>query len=607
MLTTQERQIAEAGKAQGLSREEILEGISKYRAETKNYGPVPPVAEPDFRSRGAKIMDAGKGFIKDAAGDFEDIGEDAIEQFGKAGENINNVVEDKEKGLTDKILGVGSEAFRRGGRFIGSTYLNLAKMVLPQSWEDKIKVAAQGTAEEVKKNHQEFMEENKDDPAVQRFQAVIEKYKTDPDFKQQVDNASGFIEGLGEIVGAKKITPGVDVVDAVKNVRKLEPEFDVPYFKEIEKAVSGGIDNLRKSKTSKIDEISPDGDSGPMKKMTQKIIDKAVETGQKTVQKYQDLKEGVTERIGQNLDRQALDDNRAKTPDEVESNIGQMYINAVSPGVKGKKQTVEGFNDNRNMAVKGVGNITKNKKDLKFRDLETNEFIEGELPTNLWEFGSAITNRKTEVYRQVLESIGEAADQPVDANRIVDAMEEIVEDPIYAGFPQIQSRAKAALNQYMMNDYTPMQIERLIQLENDRLQAFYRGNGTQADAVVSAIIVNNLRDLLDEAVEAAGGEAVRDLKKEYGALKSIERDVVHRGIHNAQARKAGLIDMANIRTIGDFAQGMSGDLSALQRSAAQIAGQGFIKALNDRDAMIRRMFLVADQLYSNAEPVPLQK
>jgi len=653
MLNAQEKKIVEAGMAQGMSKEDIMKGIDNYRSSVRLNGPSAPVdTTKDFSSPLSKVA-------KETMSDFEDIGKDALNQFSQAGTNIVNKVTDPNKTVPEKIVGATSEAFRRGGRFIGSTYLNLAKMLLPQSWEDKIKEIGVGEVEKVKEYNKKYLEENKDTPGVQKFNEVVEKYKTDPNFKEAVDNAGGFVEGLGEILGTNKISPKTDVIDAVKNVRKLEPEFDVPYFQEAESTVSDAISKLKsyvpdrnkpkdvnvpseeidpslevKDKfrtelinnisvnvtnktdqeaiTTRLDKLIEQGEfqkaadeakkasetAGGQTPLSQKVIDSAVNLGQKTAQKYRDITEGVTDRISQNLDRQALSENATLEVPKVEANIGEMYINAVSPGVKGKKQTVEGFNASTQQAVNAIKSITKNKKDLKFRDIETNEFIEGQLPTNLWEFGGAITHRKASVYQKVLESIGEAADKPVNTERIINAMEDIVNDPVYAGFPQIQKRAKNTLSQYMMQDYTPGQIERLIQLENDRLQAFYRGNGTQADAIVSAIVVNNLRDLLDEAVEQAGGEAVRDLKKEYGALKSIERDVVHRGIHNAQARKAGMVDMASIRNIGDFAQGMSGDLSALKRTGAEIAGQSFITALNDRDALIKRMFLVSDQAYS---------
>jgi len=332
-------------------------------------------------------------------------------------------------------------------------------------------------------------------------------------------------------------------------------------------------------------------------RITQKTIDSALLAGQKAASTYRSAVEGSTARITANLDRQALKETASMPRADVEQRIADNYVNAVSPGVKGKKTNLSSLVANKKSAVSAVKNIVLNKADLEFRDVETNKIIKGELPTNLWEFGGAIQNQKQQVYAKISEKIG-AADGPVDTSRISDAMEEITMDDVYRSIPQVQKRAQEVIEQYNFAEYTLADIERIIQIENDRLQAFYRGSGTQADAVVSAMVANHLRDILDETIESATGEGVKALKKQYGDLAAIERDVVHRALHNAQAREAGLVDMFGIRTIGDVASGIAGDLNALKNSAAQIAGEGFIKALNDRDALINRMFLIADQTYS---------
>jgi len=277
-----------------------------------------------------------------------------------------------------------------------------------------------------------------------------------------------------------------------------------------------------------------------------------------------------------------------------------MYVNAVSPGVKGKKKTLDGIVKNKKQAVSSVRDITLNKDQIEFRDIETNELVKGELPTNLWEFGSSVSTRKSQVYQQVINLV-EGTDGVTDTARIIEEMDKIIKDPVYNRMPEIQNKAKQVRDVYANNQYNASDIERLIQIENDGLQAFYRGGGTQADSVVNAIVANNLRDILDETVEQAQGEGVKALKAQYGALKSIETDVVHRALHNSQARDAGLVDMFGIRTIGDLSRGAMGDVGALRQGAGQILGEGFIKALNDRDAMIHRMFMVAEQTYKKGD------
>ena len=363
-------------------------------------------------------------------------------------------------------------------------------------------------------------------------------------------------------------------------------------------------DDLRKMFEQETpDTVTPDpGIVGKAKEKAGQAVDRTLESavglGHKAMMKYQQVSEGATQRITQNLDRKALKANAVLPPKQVDKNIGDMYVNAVSPGVKGKKKTLEGITQNKQKAVEVVKDIAENRKDLSFKDVETDTLIKGELPTNLWELGSAVGDRKSTIYKKVLDSIGKAKDEPVNTKRISDAMLEIVNDPVYANETAIINRAEQIFDKFSGNKYKPDQIEDLIKLENDRLGAFYRGNGTQADAVVSAIVANNLRDLLDETVEKAGGEAVGALKRQYGAYKAVEYDIVHRAIHNSQARKSGLVNMFGIKTVGDLTRGLAGDVGALKQGAGQIVGESFISALNDRDALINRMFLVADQTYN---------
>ena len=671
MLTEQEKQIIEAGKTAGKSKQEIVGALAKYRGQN-GVAPTPPKSE-----------EVRKGFLKETGEDFLKIGEDALDEFGQAGKNINKINQDsvgKSKGQQlQSVLDMGAEAYRRGGRFLAKTLLGLGKLVLPQGAEDKVKEIGVGLGKEIAIHNDKFMKDLRlsaeTDPDDKRILEMIEgfatKYKQDPEFKKNIDNAGGFAEGVADLVGGGAAGKGANViVDSASNVRKLAAEIDIPYFQDSEKIIADAVTRMKNSIpekdiegkvpetpemkaaaeatakaeatasaeainnfrqeivnqvtvnvanktevgeiTARLDTLIKQGefekaaaeaskvikDKEAAESLTQKAIDAALIGGQKVVQQYTEMKEGATRRISENFDRQALQENASIPIEQVDANIGKMYTNAVSQGVKGKKQTQNALTDNVKSAVEAVKDITLSKDDLKFRDLETNDVLEGQLPTNLWEFGGAITSQKSKVWGDILEKIKATGEKPIDSTRISDAMDEIIENPVYAGETSILNRAQQAKEKFDLNEYSPAQIEELIQLENDRLQAFYRGAGTQGDAVVSAIVVNNLRDILDEAVESATGEGIRELKKRYGNLKAIERDVVHRALHNDQARKAGMVDMFGIRSIGDLASAGMGDLSALKRGAAQIAGESFIKALNDRDSMIKRMFLVAGERYT---------
>lgn len=586
-LTSEEKQILDFAKNNGKSALEAKAAIAKYRQQNPSSTPTTPT------------------FSEDAATDKAQIGENIapiIDQNKIDRLQIRAKVADQEITPVRGAFQTIGKGLGAGFKVLGESAKGLAKMALPQKAEDKISEFTSGFSSELGSRLSQDYEEMKtsDVPEerkiAEKITSTIERYNTDENFKNDVDATGGVLTAVTSLLGgslAKNLTPDL-------KTRTLTPDLDTPYFKENESAVAQAISNINKAKNSVIKSGADVSGKVPLsiQALGQSAIDKAVLSGQKIAETYRNVVENSTQRITSNLDRQALKDNLTKPLPEVEQTLGTMYVNAVSPGVKGKKPSLEGLVANKDSAVAAIKNLTTSKPSLKFRDIETNEIIEGQLPTNLWEFGGAISHQKSNVYKEITNKLEATGNTGLDTTRIVDAMTEIIENPVYANETAIVNRARESLQKYLTTDYTPSQIEELIQLENDRLQAFYRGAGTQADAIVSAIVANNLRDMLDEAVDSATGSGIKELKSQYGNLKAIERDVVHRALHNAQAREAGLVDMFGIRTIGDVAAGAAGDLGALKRGAAQIAGESFIKALNDRDAMVNRMFLVADQAYT---------
>jgi len=592
-LSEQEKAILDYGKQNGKSLVETKAAIAKYRQEN------PANAAP------ATTITPVPTFTEDAEADRLQMGQSidkALTEGTADRQRIRGRVTEGEITPARGAVQTIGRGLQTGFNVIGESAKGLVKMALPQKAEDKIKEFLTGytsaMGERIKSDYEQMKTSDvpEEREIASKVESTINKYQTDETFRDDVNAAGGVVEALSSVLG-------LSAAKTVLKTRALAPEIDTPYFQATENAVAEAIDNVNKVKAN----VTPTPAAVPgtvplsIQALGQTAIDKAVTGGQKIAETYRNVVENSTQRIAANLDRQALQDNINKPLPEVEQSISQMYVNAVSPGVKGKKQSLEGLVANTNSAVSAVKNLTESKSNLKFRDIETNQFIEGELPTNLWEFGGAIAHQKSQVYKQITEQLEATGNSAIDTSRITDAMTDIIENPVYANETAIVNRARESLTKYMTTDYTPSQIEELIQLENDRLQAFYRGAGTQADAIVSAIVANNLRDMLDEAVEAATGTGVKDLKSQYGNLKAIERDVVHRALHNAQAREAGLVDMFGIRTIGDVAAGAAGDLGALKRGAAQIAGESFIKALNDRDAMVNRMFLVAEQAYKGSQ------
>lgn len=667
-LDNKEQEIIEYGKQNGKTAMEIRTAIAKYRGDKLAQQPVEPPKEEGFLAGVLRTVRDIPNDLKQGFNNAKDAVTEGMNTANEARDQVTRGEITPGQG-TAKTIGGGLLA---GAKVVGEGFMSLLKLPFSQETEDKISAGAQKFGQEFAERVQADFEElkNSDDPTDRKIandiEMMIKGYQTDPGVKAEIDAIGGIAAAAAELFGlgkgSKVVKEGFE--SAAGSIRRLEPEFDVPYFRQSEAAINSAIEKTKSFSLNRNKVEAPVSDAAPEAvaefkqelinnvnvnvkndvnldevvarldtlieqgqyeravqvadnattdpipvALTQKVLDTAVTTGQKAAQMYRTAVEGSTARISRNLDNTALKENAPLPIEKIDQNLADMYVNAVSPGVKGKKTSLAEINKNKMAAVDSVKLITKNKSDLQFRDIETNQLVTGELPSNLWEFGGAISHQKAAVYKQIFEKIKATADDAtgagdpndilspagaINTTRIQEAMQEIVDDPVYKGIPQVQSRAKEVLDLYGTQEYTIDQIERLIQIENDRLQAFYRGSGSQADAVVSAIVANNLRDILDEAVESATGEGVKALKSQYGNLKAIERDVVHRALHSSQAREAGLVDMFGIRTIGDIAAGASGDIGALKRGAAQIAGEGFIKALNDRDALVNRMFLVTD-------------
>ena len=120
-------------------------------------------------------------------------------------------------------------------------------------------------------------------------------------------------------------------------------------------------------------------------------------------------------------------------------------------------------------------------------------------------------------------------------------------------------------------EYDIMQTQDVIKVFNDRLQNFYRAPSTEytQKAVVDAMIVNKLRELVDAVIENTKGAGYADLKRQYSALKAIEKEVVHRAIIEARKNTKGLMDFADIASGAQLASWiLSVNLAALVQAGA---------------------------------------
>lgn len=140
--------------------------------------------------------------------------------------------------------------------------------------------------------------------------------------------------------------------------------------------------------------------------------------------------------------------------------------------------------------------------------------------------------------------------------------------------------------------------QEIIKVMNNNLSAFYR-NPTYESAskvTIDAGIANNLRAELDKAIEGAGGAGYQDLKRQYGALKAIENDVVRASMRDAKRNAKGLLDYTDILTSGQMAAGiLSLNPAMFTKGALERGFKEYIKYLNDPNRAVSNIFNVLDR------------
>jgi leucyl aminopeptidase len=141
--------------------------------------------------------------------------------------------------------------------------------------------------------------------------------------------------------------------------------------------------------------------------------------------------------------------------------------------------------------------------------------------------------------------------------------------------------------------YTPKEAQEIMSNLNAGLQNFYKSPNYKdfGKTTVDALVANNLRKSLDDTIEKTSGPQYSALKRVYGSLKAIEKDVNHRAIVDMRKNEKGLIDFTDIFSGSELARSL---VSMNPASLAAGATSGFIsrlyKRMNDPNTAIKTMF-----------------
>ena len=184
---------------------------------------------------------------------------------------------------------------------------------------------------------------------------------------------------------------------------------------------------------------------------------------------------------------------------------------------------------------------------------------EGKLPKTLEEFSEAIYSTKKSVHHKYSTMAQEAGGKGAEVSLapIRSDLNKIIEQPNV-----LMSEKKLAEDMlFELSAYeeiiTPGIAEDLISKFNAQNRAFWKNPNFNdvKKAVVTERTATQLRKATDKSISAYQGPGYQELKREYGALSAIEKDVAQRATVDLRKNVKGFYDLADVASAGEFRLG----------------------------------------------------
>jgi hypothetical protein len=323
----------------------------------------------------------------------------------------------------------------------------------------------------------------------------------------------------------------------------------------------------------------------------------------------QGLKNGLLTRTGEVTPKTEVPKVMEPNP-QSDKTILDSFNKGIKPSVVGKS-TAKQLSDYNAKVVDAVKTIVENKNKLNITD----EFGEntGNLPENPRQFGQAIEQAKQEIFNQydtLAKSAGEQG-ATVKLNGVVDELNKLATDKVVSDLhPELAKYASdRATALKVRGSYTTGQAQTAVQNLNRSLESFYKNPSyeTASKASVDAMIANNLRTGLDDAITNVKGEGYAELKSKYASLKTIEKDVNKRAQIVARKTTGGL-SFGDVFSAEEVVRGLATmNPQAIATGVGVKAATTLWKYFNNPDRYIASMFKEADRATNMGKIVPSPK
>jgi len=271
----------------------------------------------------------------------------------------------------------------------------------------------------------------------------------------------------------------------------------------------------------------------------------------------------------------------------IKQDLTNYIAKAIKPSFSGKIGDIASgkyYDD----AIKAFEVIVDNKEAIKLTDELGN--LSKKLPENRQELLQAIQDVKTSIFKKYNDlAVGAGKEGATfNAKSIIDDLVKVTEDVSYN--PQIRKYANDLISEMSeLGGKAPEVIQSRIKDLNESLGGFFAGRVDKAKARLDASVASKLNQSLDELVTRITGEAYRPLRLEYGALKSIEKDVARQVALELRRNQKGLIDFTDIFTGGDILAGVI-DPTSLIRGLGGRGIKEVYKYLNNPNRYVKKIF-----------------
>ncbi len=393
----------------------------------------------------------------------------------------------------------------------------------------------------------------------------------DPNFTKNLDRG---VQGVGDAIGNNPIVQEF----AMKHPNAAE-DFSRALNLLFAKGETGEINPTRMAGEMKAlpgtikGDIAPPGGSGGLK---QAITD----TGAK-------IKETIVDPVVRNL--------MESSQKNINNKILKDYQKGVKPTILGK-QTAGKADSYNQKVVSSVNSIVDNAPNIKY-NLEDGSTEGGRAPQTLNEFSQAISQTKKgifEKYDNLAKQAGENG-AVIETKPIASELDSVINNKaLKIANPKAIDYAENLKHRLeIAGDLDTKTTQDVIEAYNKSLEAYYRNPSydTATQAGIDALVANKFRESLDSKIEKTSGDGYQELKNQYGALKTIEKDVVKRDLMEARKNIKGLIDYSDIASGADLASGLlTMSPVTFARGLAMKGIASYIKFKNSPNQAIKSMF-----------------